>query len=96
MAILDRAPADRPALVAVAEGRPPRAIHREELRGQVGALAAALRRLGVGPGDRVAAYLPNIPEAVVGLLATASIGAVWTSCAPDFGLRSVVDCLGQV
>jgi acetoacetyl-CoA synthetase len=95
-AILTRAPLDRPALITVAEGRPAREISRAELRGQVGALAAALRDLGVGQGDRVAAYLPNIPEAVVGLLAAASIEAVWTSCAPDFGLRSVVDRLGQV
>jgi acetoacetyl-CoA synthetase len=95
-AVLTRASEDRPALIAVAEEGPPREISRGELRGQVGALAAALRDLGVGPGDRVAAYLPNIPEAVVGLLATASLGAVWTSCAPDFGLRSVLDRLGQV
>jgi acetoacetyl-CoA synthetase len=95
-ALLSGASGDRPALIAVAEEEPPREISRSELRGQVGALAAALRDLGVGPGDRVAAYLPNIPEAVVALLATASVGAVWTSCAPDFGLRSVVDRLGQV
>ena len=95
-AVLNRAPDSGPALVAVAEGRAPVEISRAELRGQVGALAAALRELGVGPGDRVAAYLPNIPEAVVALLATASLGAVWTSCAPDFGLRSVIDRLGQV
>ncbi len=95
-AVLTRAPDSGPALVAVAEGRAPVEISRAELRGQVGALAAALRELGVGPGDRVAAYLPNIPEAVVALLATASLGAVWTSCAPDFGLRSVIDRLGQV
>ena len=94
--VLTRAPADRPALIAAAEGQPSREISRDELRGQVGALAAALRELGVGPGDRVAAYLPNIPEAVVALLATASLGAVWTSCAPDFGPRTVVDRLGQV
>ncbi len=95
-ALLSGASGDRPALIAVAEEGPPREISRSELRGQVGALAAALRDLGVGPGDRVAAYLPNIPEAVVALLATASVGAVWTSCGPDFGLRSVVDRLGQV
>jgi acetoacetyl-CoA synthetase len=94
--VLARAPADRPAVVAVAEEGTPRRISRAELRGRVGALAAALRERGVGPGDRVAAYLPNIPEAVVALLATASIGAVWTSCSPDFGLRSVLDRLGQV
>jgi acetoacetyl-CoA synthetase len=95
-ALLARAAEDRPALIAVAEDGLPREISRDQLRGQVGALADALRDLGVGPGDRVAAYLPNIPEAVVALLATASLGAVWTSCAPDFGLRSVVDRLGQV
>ena len=95
-AMLTGASADRPALIAVAEEGAPRAISRSQLRGQVGALAAALRDIGVGRGDRVAAYLPNIPEAVVALLATASLGAVWTSCAPDFGLRSVVDRLGQV
>jgi acetoacetyl-CoA synthetase len=86
----------RPALVAVDEGREARELSWEELSGQVGALGAALRELGVGSGDRVAAYLPNIPEAVVALLATASIGAVWTACAPDFGVRSVIDRLGQV
>jgi acetoacetyl-CoA synthetase len=94
--VLDRAPANRPAIIAVGEDLTSREITRTELRGGVGALAAALRRLGVGPGDRVAGYLPNIPEAVVALLATASIGAVWTSCSPEFGLRSVVDRLAQV
>ena len=57
---------------------------------------AGLVRLGVGRGDRVAAYLPNIPEAVVALLATASLGAIWSSCAPEFGTRSVVDRLRQI
>ena len=57
---------------------------------------AGLRRLGVGPGDRVAAYAPNIPETLVAFLATASLGAVWSSCAPEFGTRSVVDRLGQI
>jgi acetoacetyl-CoA synthetase len=94
--VLDRAPTDRPAIVGLSEDLVPHPVSRNELRGRVGALAAALRDLGVGPGDRVAGYLPNIPEAVVALLATASIGAVWTSCSPDFGLRSVVDRLAQV
>lgn len=66
------------------------------LRDAVARARAGLRRMGVGPGDRVAAYLPNVPEAVVGLLATASLGATWTSCAPEFGTRSVVDRLAQV
>jgi acetoacetyl-CoA synthetase len=66
------------------------------LRGAVARARAGLQRLGVGRGDRVAAYLPNVPEAAVALLATASLGAIWTSCAPEFGIRSVVDRLGQV
>jgi len=67
-----------------------------ELRTQVAALAAGLRALGVEPGDRVVAYLPNIPEAVVAFLATASIGAIWSSCSPDFGPASVVDRFAQI
>jgi len=67
-----------------------------ELREQVARVRAGLERLGVGSGDRVAAYLPNVPEAAIGLLATASLGAVWSSCAPEFGTRSVVDRLSQI
>jgi acetoacetyl-CoA synthetase len=67
-----------------------------ELRAHTAALAAGLQSLGVRRGDRVAAYLPNIPEAVAGLLACASIGAIWSSCSPDFGVRSVVDRLAQI
>jgi acetoacetyl-CoA synthetase len=67
-----------------------------ELRRQVAATAAGLRALGVERGDRVVAYLPNVPEAVVAFLATASIGAVWSSCSPDFGPASVVDRFAQI
>jgi acetoacetyl-CoA synthetase len=67
-----------------------------ELRDRTAALAAGLRAMGVERGDRVAAYLPNIPEAVIGLLACASIGAVWSSCSPDFGAGSVVDRIQQI
>ncbi len=67
-----------------------------ELRRQVAATAAGLRDLGVEPGDRVVAYLPNIPEAIVAFLATASIGAVWSSCSPDFGSASVIDRFAQI
>ena len=67
-----------------------------ELRAQVGAVAAGLRGLGVEPGDRVVAYMPNIPEAIVAFLATASIGAVWSSCSPDFGPASVIDRFAQI
>ncbi|MBV9465816.1 MAG: AMP-binding protein, partial [Solirubrobacterales bacterium] len=66
------------------------------LRGQAAAIAAGLRELGVGEGDRVAAYLPNIPETVAALLACASIGAVWSSAAPEFGARSVIDRFAQI
>jgi acetoacetyl-CoA synthetase len=67
-----------------------------ELRRQVAAAAAGLRGLGVERGDRVVAYLPNIPEAIVAFLATASIGAVWSSCSPDFGPASVIDRFAQI
>jgi acetoacetyl-CoA synthetase len=67
-----------------------------ELSAQTAAVAAGLRSLGVGPGDRVAAYMPNIPEALAAFLATASLGAVWSSAAPEFGVRSVVDRFSQI
>ena len=67
-----------------------------ELRTQVAAVAAGLRGLGVEKGDRVVAYLPNVPEAIVAFLASASIGAVWSSCSPDFGPASVIDRFAQI
>ena len=67
-----------------------------ELRAQTAAIANGLRALGVGEGDRVAAYMPNIPETVAALLACASIGAVWSSAAPEFGARSVIDRFAQI
>jgi acetoacetyl-CoA synthetase len=67
-----------------------------ELAAEVARVRAGLRALGVTRGDRVAAYLPNIPEALVGLLAAASLGAIWSSCSPDFGPRSVIDRLAQI
>ena len=66
------------------------------LREETARVATGLRRLGVGPGDRVAAYLPNLPETVAGFLATASIGAVWSATSPEFGADAVVDRFGQV
>ena len=68
----------------------------EELRARVASLSAALRDMGVRPGDRVAAYLPNIPETAIAMLATACIGAIWSSCSPDFGARGVLDRFGQI
>jgi acetoacetyl-CoA synthetase len=72
------------------------ALTSDQLRDAVARVRGGLRRLGVGQGDRVAAYLPNVPEALVGLLATASLGAIWSSCAPEFGVRSVIDRFGQI
>ncbi|NMO35126.1 acetoacetate--CoA ligase [Streptomyces sp. GMY01] len=87
---------DEPALLHLDETHEPRPVSWAELRRQVGSLAAELRALGVRPGDRVSGYLPNVPQAVVALLATAAVGGVWTSCAPDFGARSVLDRFQQV
>jgi acetoacetyl-CoA synthetase len=88
--------ADQPALLHLDERHEIAVTTWAGLRAQVAALAAHLRRLGVTPGDRVSGYLPNIPQAVVALLATAAVGGVWTSCAPDFGARSVLDRFQQV
>jgi acetoacetyl-CoA synthetase len=88
--------ADAVAIVHASELRGQAEITWGELRAQAAAIAAGLRALGVGRGDRVAAYLPNIPEAVAALLATASLGAVWSSCSPDFGARSVIDRFAQI
>jgi acetoacetyl-CoA synthetase len=68
----------------------------DELRAQVASVAARLRALGVGKGDRVAAFIANRPEAVVAMLATAAVGAVWSSCSPDFGADAVLDRFGQI
>ena len=67
-----------------------------ELRAQVAAAAAGLRALGVGRGDRVVAYMPNVPETLIAFLATASLGAIWSSAAPEFGARSVIDRFAQI
>ena len=87
---------DRPAIVAGSEGRDTIELSYAELAAEVRRVARGLRDLGVTKGDRVVALLPNIPEAVIGLLAAASIGAIWSSCSPDFGIRSVVDRFAQI
>jgi len=88
--------AEQTALLAVSQTRATTSLTWAELTDRVRACRAGLVRLGVGPGDRVAGYLPNVPEAVVALLAAASLGAVWTCAPPEFGVRAVVDRLGQV
>jgi acetoacetyl-CoA synthetase len=85
-----------PAMLAYSETRPPRTLSHADVRREVARIAAALRHLGVRRGDRVAAYLPNIPEAACAFLATAAVGAIWSSCPPEFGTRSVVDRFRQI
>jgi acetoacetyl-CoA synthetase len=87
---------DHVALVFTNERGTRREITYRELRVQVARIAAGLRDLGIVPGDRVAGFLPNLPEAIVAMLATTSLGAVWTSCSPDFGLNGVLDRFGQI
>jgi acetoacetyl-CoA synthetase len=87
---------DDVVVIGRSQTRGPSSLTAGELRDAVGRCRAGLVRLGVGKGDRVAAYLPNVPEAIVALLATASLGAVWSSCAPEFGVRAVVDRFGQI
>ena len=89
-------PGDRVAILHASELRPLAQWTWAELREQTGRIRAGLRARGVGPGDRVAAYLPNVPETIAAFLATASLGAVWSSAAPEFGARSVCDRFGQI
>jgi acetoacetyl-CoA synthetase len=94
---LRRGAGDATALVCVQEGGgPAREITRQELRRSVAAAAAWLRRAGVRPGDRVAAYLPNTEHAVIGCLAAAAVGAVWACCSPDFGADGAIGRLAQL
>ncbi len=85
-----------PAIIFNSEGQMRRSISHSELAADVARFASALRKAGIGPGDRVAGYLPNIPEAVVAALGAAAIGAVWSSCSPDFGVQGVLDRFGQI
>jgi len=91
-----RSPDDRPAIVFWGETRVRRILTRAELYAEVSRLAQAFASFGIGSGDRVAGYLPNMPEAVVAMLAAASLGAVWSSCSPDFGVQGVLDRFGQI
>ncbi len=94
--IFRNADPNRPAIIFQSERQPATEISWSALEQQVGSIAAALRAMGVQPGDRVVAYLPNIPQAVIAFLACASLGAVWSSCSPDFGSPSVIDRFTQI
>jgi acetoacetyl-CoA synthetase len=87
---------DRPAIIFRNEAGQTRELAWAALRREVAALAASLRAMGVGPGDRVAAYMPNLPETVTAFLAVASLGAVWSICSPDMGRVAVLDRFRQI
>ena len=88
--------ATRPALIFQSETQPLTEITWDELYRRVSSVAVGLRNLGVKRGDRVVAYMPNIPQTIIAFLAAASIGAIWSSCSPDFGSRSVIDRFNQI
>ena len=87
---------DQPALVFRNERGTRKTISYKELHEEVARIAAGLRAAGVTVGDRVAGFLPNLPETVIAMLATASLGATWSSCSPDFGVHGVIDRFGQI
>lgn len=91
-----RASADKTAIISKAEGQPIRRMTYGRLSDDVTRLASAFKDAGIKAGDRIAGFLPNIPEAVVGHLAAAAVGAVWSSCSPDFGRQGVKDRFGQI
>lgn len=94
--IARQARTDRPAIRCVSEDTPDTEVSWAELLGRTAAFASTLRDLGVRPGDRVVGYLPNIAEAVIAFLATASIGAVWSACGQDYSAKAALDRLGQL
>ena len=87
---------DKVALISRLENGSRKTLSYHQLYQQVSECAAGLRQLGVVSGDRVAGFMPNIPETIVAMLATASIGAIWSSCSPDFGINGVMDRFGQI
>jgi acetoacetyl-CoA synthetase len=91
-----RGPDAGPAIVFRNERGARRELSWRELRAETARIAAGLRADGIGPGDVVAGFMPNLPESVIAMLATSSIGATWTSCSPDFGIQGVFDRFGQV
>ena len=87
---------DGPALIFCDEAGQERSLSHRRLHDEVSRLAQALAACGVGPGDRVAGFLPNLPETAIAMLAAAARGAVWSSCSPDFGIKGVMDRFGQI
>ena len=87
---------DRPALVFRGEDKVRRVVTYRELYNQTSMVAASLRKAGIKTGDRVVGLMPNMPETIIAMLATASLGAVWSSASPDFGVEGVMDRFGQI
>jgi len=94
--VFRNATSNRPALLFQSESQALKEVSWDELYGKVSNVASALRNLGVQSGDRVVSYMPNIPESAIAFLACASIGAIWSSCSPDFGTSSVIDRFQQI
>ena len=86
----------KPAIISMVENGSPRVITYNQLYKEVVRLSTALKKIGIKKGDRVAGFLPNIPESIVAMLATTSLGAIWSSCSPDFGEKSVTDRFSQI
>jgi acetoacetyl-CoA synthetase len=87
---------DRPAIVFRGETQVKRTITYKELYDQVARLAKSMKDMGIQKGDRVGGFLPNMPEAIIAMLAATSMGAIWSSCSPDFGIKGVLDRFGQI
>ncbi|MDL2268972.1 acetoacetate--CoA ligase [Desulfosarcina sp. OttesenSCG-928-A07] len=87
---------DRTALIFRGEDTVRRTLSYKELYEAVGRTAGAMKEMGIAPGDRVAGFMPNMPEAIIAMLAATSLGAVWSSCSPDFGIKGVLDRFGQI
>ena len=87
---------EAPAIVFNGEGRSHRTLSHAQLVEAVARFAAALRRARIRPGDRVGGYVPNMPEAIIAALGASAVGAVWSSCSPDFGVQGVLDRFGQI
>ena len=87
---------DRTALIFKGEGRPATRMTYARLYDEVARMAKSLRAMGIRPGDRVVGFMPNMPQTTIAMLAATSIGAVWSSCSPDFGIKGVLDRFGQI
>jgi acetoacetyl-CoA synthetase len=87
---------DRTALIFKGEGQPSTRTSYAQLYEEVARVAASLKAAGITPGDRVVGFVPNMPQAIVAMLAATSLGAVWSSCSPDFGIKGVLDRFGQI